>query len=71
MDIDALYAEFVKKEETLNAALAQCEAEQAAGKTGLGAWREADRLNKELQAIAQVLSSGIEDAMTELSADAR
>lgn len=70
VDIDGIYAEFLKKEQALNASLERCEAEQAAGKTGLEAWREADRLNKELQAIVQVLTSGIEDAMTELSADA-
>lgn len=70
MDIDAIYAEYMKKEQALNASLERCEAEQAAGKTGLEAWREADRLNKELQAIAQVLTAGIEDAMTKLSAGA-
>lgn len=66
MDIDAVYAEFRKKEEAFDAALARCEAEQAAGKTGLDAWRDADRLNKELQAIAQSLTLGIEDALAEL-----
>lgn len=70
MDIDAIYAEFLKKEQALDALLARCEAEQAAGKTGLDAWREADRLNKELQTIGQVLTSGIADAMANLSAGA-
>ena len=70
MDIDAVYAEFRKKEDAFDAALARCEAEQAAGKTGLEAWREADRLHKELQAIAQSLTLRIEDALAELRRDA-
>jgi hypothetical protein len=70
MDIDAIHAEFRKKEEAFDAALARCEAEQAVGKTGLEAWRDADRINKELQVIAQSLTVGIENALSELSGDA-
>lgn len=67
MDIDAIYAEFLKKEEALNAALARCEAEQAAGKTGFDAWRESNRLNQELQGIARALALAIDAAMGEIT----
>ncbi|MXO65958.1 hypothetical protein [Altericroceibacterium endophyticum] len=66
MDIDAVYAAFLEKEKLFNAALARCEAEQTEGRTGLAAWREADKLNKELQVIARALISNIEQAIAEL-----
>lgn len=66
MDIDAVYAAFLEKEELFNSALARCEAEQAEGRTGLTAWREADTLNEELQVIAQALLTNIEQTIAEL-----
>lgn len=70
MDIDAAYAEFIRKEQEVNAALACVEAEHAAGRTGIDAWRNADRLNRELQVLARNLSIGIEGALGDLAARA-
>ena len=71
MDIDTAYAEFLKKEREVNVALERVEAEQAAGRTGLEAWRNADRLNRELQALADSLAHGIEVALAHLAGSAR
>lgn len=67
MDIDAAYAEFIRKEQEVNSALARVEAEHAAGRTGIEAWRIADRLNRELQVLARTLSIRIEGALGDLA----
>jgi len=67
MDIDTLYAAFQTKEQALKDALGRCAAEQAEGRTGLTAWKEADALNRELQALANELNQRLNDALAELN----
>lgn len=67
MDIDALYEQFQIKENALADVLTLCEAEQAAGRTGVGALREADRLHEELKIVADILAHLIDEALAEIA----
>ncbi|MEO1968564.1 MAG: hypothetical protein ABGW87_07630 [Sphingomonadaceae bacterium] len=66
MDIDQAYAEFEAKEAELSKALACCEAEQEAGRTGFEAWKRADQLQTELQIIVQRNLAMIGEAIEQL-----
>ncbi|WP_067107401.1 hypothetical protein [Sphingopyxis granuli] len=68
MDIDALYEQFQIKENALADVLSLCEAEQAAGRSGVGALREANRLHEELKFVAGLLAELIDDALAEIGA---
>lgn len=67
MNIDALYEQFQIKEKALAEALSLCEAEQSAGRTGLAALREADRLHEELKVVGDILAQLIDEALAEIA----
>ena len=68
VDIDALYEQFQIKEADLAAALGECEAEQARGRTGLSALRRATVIEQQMQVIAKTLTVAIDDALAEFAA---
>lgn len=71
MNIDALYEQFLIKENALAEALSLCEAEQTEGRTGLAALREANRLHEEIKVVGDLLAQLIGDALAEIAAKPR
>ena len=66
MNIDEAYADFQSKEAAHKTALEQCEAEQAAGRTGLDQYRRAKALNEELTALGATLVVNLDQALASL-----
>lgn len=66
MDLDSAFALFQRKEAEVKAALEQCEAEQAAGRIGLEAYRRAKALSEELTALGAALGDRIEKELASL-----
>lgn len=59
-DIDAAYAAFLALAKRRDEALDECTTEQAAGRTGLAAYRRAAALQGEVNAFAARLAAAIE-----------